>query len=441
MRPTLKLASRTPGSVVAAGKLWLAIVLLFAGSPGCVQAAATILRVRHHSTDQQTRVVLDLSEAAVYEIRRVRDPERIAINVQGARFLATGPIGIGDGLLKRIRRNPGSSRAQVVLDLEQATDYHDFRLAAQQDRPERIVVDLIRHKADSAAAQSAAAVSHSAPVAPFVVVLDPGHGGSDPGAIYGGIKEKDIVLEVAREAARLLNGMPGYQAVLTRTSDCSLSLNQRVRIARQERGDVFLSIHANANYRRTMRGLEVYYLSLQRATDRQARILAARENAADLVGLDKHQKRDSAVVAILADLRLTQNQRQSRHLAESILQAAQQSDQIKARRVKQAGFQVLRTLAMPAALVELAYLSNREDRRLLASPEGRRALAGVIVAGILASRQDQRAVAVRSLEAAWTNRYLVRGGDTLWKLARRYRTTIAEICAHNELPSSRILAI
>ncbi len=274
---------------------------------------------------------------------------------------------------------------------------------------------------------------------PFRVILDPGHGGLDPGAIRGKVREKDVVLAVCLELKKLLDAQPGIETVLTRSRDYYPSLSRRVDIAREQKGDLFLSIHCNTHPKSAVSGMEVYFLSLQGATDREAQELADKENAADLVGLAPGEAQGDAVLSILMDLRMTQVLQQSSRLAESVLKATAEAG-LGTRRVKQARFQVLRTLAMPAALVELAYLSHAEDRALLASRQGQRRFAAALAEGILRFRADRDApVVVAGAPAAaplaedWRRKYTVRRGDSLWDLAERHGVTMDEIARRNNL--------
>jgi len=447
MRPACETPSRDNGRGACLPLFTCLFLLILSWAGAAAAARPEVLRVRYWSAPDHTRVVLDLSAPATYEIRRVKNPERIAVNVKAARFAATSTLPVGDGLVRRIRRNALSSKAQVVLDLEKDAAYRVFALPAADGRPFRIVVDVSRPTPRPAAveagakSQPAAAAPEPGPESakPFTVVLDPGHGGLDPGAIRGGIREKDVVLGVARQAARLINRIPGFKAVLTRDRDYFLSLARRVEIAQKLQGDVFLSIHANTHRQRSVAGMQVYFLSLKGATDREARELADKENAADLGGLPPDETHDDSVLSILMDLRMTRVLNNSSRLAEQILAAADRSGVVKGRNVKQAGFQVLRSLAMPSALVELAYLSNREDRELLSSERGRLELASALVDGVLAFSGNQEALASYAGGRAWNRTYQVRRGDSLWKLARRCRTTIEEIRERNELSSTRLL--
>jgi N-acetylmuramoyl-L-alanine amidase len=188
-------------------------------------------------------------------------------------------------------------------------------------------------------------------------------------------------------------------------------------------------------------GTEVYFVSLQGATDREARELADKENAAGLVGLAPGEEHTDLVVDILMDLKMTRILQDSGRLAASLLTAADRTGLVTGRRVKQAGFQVLKTLAMPSALVEVAYLSNPADARLLADPDGRRKMAAALVAGIEDWRagtvpqreRTARVVVARGGDDRWDTVYKVRSGDSLWELAARYGTTMNEIARRNNL--------
>lgn len=539
--------------------LVVAACLLAGASAAPAADGARVLRVRHFSGPEHTRIVLDLDKACSFEVRRVEGPDRIAVNLAGAAFAGGGDRAVGDGLVERIRCNAGDGRAQVVIDLTGRREFRAFSLPPAGGKPDRIVIDIVRSAASlpvvaelapaggatvpaagsaaetatgtaaggdaregaanpvagatgpagiaeaaasrvvplvdgevaaelaqaapaardtepaapapatAAAGQGGAAApppaeaaleadagadvaqaAESSPVLPgvddepFVVVIDPGHGGDDPGAIRGSLEEKDIVLDIAREVARQLESLPGYRVVMTRDRDRFLALGKRVDVARREKGDVFVSIHCNTHPRPAVSGMEVYFLSLQGATDREARELADKENAAGLVGLPPGEEHADLVVDILMDLKMTRVLQDSGRLAASLLTAADRSGVVAGRRVKQAGFQVLKNLAMPSALVEVAYLSNQDDYRLLGDPAGRRRLATAIVAGIQDWRAGSapapgRAVAAAARPAArpagdrWETVYRVRSGDSLWKLADRYGTTMNEIARRNNL--------
>ena len=421
------------------------IYLFWTGLAWAATPGPEIQRIRYFIGPDHTRVVLDLSGPASFEVREVRNPERISINVRRAHFRNTDPMPVGGGLVKGIRKNRGRSRAQVVLDLAARARIKSFSLPAGDGRPDRIVLDVFDREIP-AADSTLLVESSDVPVEvsrqrPFTVILDPGHGGIDPGALGAGVQEKEIVFEISREMARLINQVPGYRAVLTRNTDYYPSLARRVEIASEQDGDLFLSIHCNTHRKSSVSGMEVYFLSLQGATDRESRELADKENAADLVGLDPKRRHSDLVMNILMDLRMTQVLHESGRLAEDLLSVTKSSGLIGGRKVKQARFQVLRSLAMPSALVEVGYLTNRGDLASIKSASWRRKMATNLVEGILKWRRDEPALASIDSErsTSWTRQYRVARGDSLWKLARNNRTTVSEISQRNNLRSQAIM--
>lgn len=421
------------------------VLLIWAVAVGTAASGTEIQRIRYFIGPDHTRVVLDLSGPASFDVRQVRAPERVAINVRGARFAESTPMNVDGGLVKSIRRNSGTSRAQVVLDLAGKARFKGFSLPAGDGRPDRIVVDVFPETTGAAKAPTvdipAVAERRAVLQQPYTVVLDPGHGGIDPGALAKGVQEKDIVFDVAQEMARLINQVPGYRAVMTRKTDYYPSLARRVEIASEQEGDLFLSIHCNTNRKPSISGMEVYFLSLQGATDREARELADKENAADMVGLDPQRHHSDMVMNILMDLRMTQVLHESGRLAEDLLGVTASSGLIGGRKVKQARFQVLRSLAMPSALVEIGYLTNSEDLQAIRDPQWRRQMAANLVQGVLKWRRDETALASLGTErpAGWTRKYRVARGDSLWKLARSHGTTVSEISERNNLRTQAIM--
>lgn len=410
------------------------VLALVTGVVGAAAGDVIVTSVRIWTAPDHTRVVLDLTGSAEYEVRRVNNPERIAVNIAGGRFEDSGTIGVDDSVLQRVRRNVLGGRAQVVLDLKGDVRWRHFPLRAAGGRPDRIVVDVF-HATDAAAEGSPTAAPDSVPSDvpdEFIVVIDPGHGGLDPGAIRAGVREKDVVLDIARELQRLIDEREGCRAVLTRDGDYFVRLADRVSKAKEVEGDLFVSIHANSHERSSLCGMEVFFLSRGRADDRESQVLADRENAADLVGLAPEEHDDDSVLEILVDLRSSQVLSSSNRLADQIIGAARRSNVVGARSVKQEVFRVLQSLVMPSSLVEVAYLTNEADRTLLASAAGRRSLAGVLAEGIFAYMGESDPDHEQPRDA-WATLYRIRGGDTLWMLARRHRTTVDEIRRHNDL--------
>jgi N-acetylmuramoyl-L-alanine amidase len=227
-------------------------------------------------------------------------------------------------------------------------------------------------------------------------VLDAGHGGHDSGAIGpAGLMEKELVLDVTRRVARLMDGQLGVKVLLSRDSDNFVTLKDRTSFANRERADLFVSIHANAHRVAASEGVEVYFLSSE-ATDNAARQVAAAENS--VVQLEKAPSaraagRSDIVKTMLWDLAQAEFQSESSRLAETVLDSMSQTLRIPNRGVKQAGFYVLGGAAMPAILVEIGFVTNPKEERRLKDAKYRDEIARAIFSGLADYKRawDQRA--------------------------------------------------
>ena len=218
---------------------------------------------------------------------------------------------------------------------------------------------------------------------PVLVALDPGHGGEDPGAIGPrGTREKDVVLSIARRLKKLIDAQPNMRAYLTRDNDYFVPLHVRVQKARRVKADLFVSIHADAWTRPTARGSSVYALSQNGATSTSARLLAQRENNADLVGgvnLGSHNKQ---VAQVLLELSTTAQINDSIKVGGNVLSEIGKINRLHKKNVERAGFAVLKAPDIPSILVETAFISNPEEERLLRSPSHQDKIARAMLAGI-----------------------------------------------------------
>ncbi|MDH7452476.1 N-acetylmuramoyl-L-alanine amidase [Luteimonas composti] len=218
---------------------------------------------------------------------------------------------------------------------------------------------------------------------PLVIAIDAGHGGQDPGAIGPtGKREKDITLAIARELARQVNATPGLRAHLVRDRDVFIPLNNRARIARQARADMFISIHADAAENRNAKGSSVYVLSLRGASSQRARWLADKENAADLIGGVRAPSNDSVLTNVLLDLTQSGQMKASEDAGNHILQGLKRIGNNHKPHIERANFAVLRTSDMPAMLVETAFLSNPDEEKRLVDPAFQGTVARAILDGV-----------------------------------------------------------
>lgn len=289
----------------------------------------------------------------------------------------------------------GTDGTRIVFDLKKpAIIKKAFMLPPQSTFGWRFVVDVAlaseREFASKLGSDNAfssdsvpvkvASKTHSSPVksakkdSKKIIVLDPGHGGRDPGAIgYSGVYEKNITLAMGKELKKILE-KEGYKVYLTRSTDIFIPLRERVRIARRHKADLFLSIHADSAVNRSAKGLSVYTLS-ETASDKEAAALAERENKADVIGglnLVEHSKE---VSDILINLAQRESMNRSSEFATFMVQEMRKSVQLVDNTHRFAGFAVLKAPDIPSALLEMGYLSNRTEERLLKQQSYRKKLA------------------------------------------------------------------
>lgn len=242
----------------------------------------------------------------------------------------------------------------------------------------------------------------------LVIAIDPGHGGQDSGAVgMNGTREKDVVLQIARELARQVNGTPGMRAVLTRNSDYFIPLPERPRIARKAGADIFISVHADAvEGNRSAGGSSVYVLSTKGASSQRARWLADKENASDLIGGVKLERATNSLASVLIDLTQSGHMKASEDAASVVLEGLKNTgNRIHKRSIERANFAVLRGSDMPSMLVETAFISNPDEEQRLKDPSFQSRTAGAILDGIHTyfSRQAPPGTIYASLSEADSN--------------------------------------
>lgn len=415
------------------GRIALAVALALILVPGASIAAPRVAAVRHWTAPDHTRVVVDLTSETQYSTRVLTGPDRIVVLVaDGDVADAPGATPVGDGLVDRVRLNQLRSGAQVVVDLTRASSHNVFPLDEYREKPHRIVIDIFRH-----AAEPPPRVSPDAPeyTGTRVIVIDPGHGGEDPGTLGNGkLKEKDIVLDIGMRLANILGARSGCETILTRRGDYFVSLRKRKRMANESGGHLFVSIHANSAPNRKASGSEVFFVSPRGASDQAARELADRENACDLVGGVSPDAGDD-VLSILVDLKMSDSVQKSSDLASLMASRLRQSG-VSDCVVKQAGFLVLKSLAMPSVLVEVGFLTNSSDVKKLATKSHRQAYAEC-----LAEAVDSYFDRYAPVAAAPDGQHKVAPGETLWSIARRYNMTVDDLREINGLSATSKIRI
>jgi N-acetylmuramoyl-L-alanine amidase len=369
----------------ALGLAAASLALLGAGTrpPGL----GDVVRIDRLEHDGHTRIVVELSREARYQVNRLADPPRLYVDIDGVWIeppVAAARAQAG-GAVRLIRGGQNElARARIVLELaEPGLESRTFHL----QEPFRIVTDVFDAAAAPAEPERAPPVADSFDMRPVRrVVIDPGHGGKDPGALgAAALREKDVVLRIARELAAELRHA-GLEVLLTREGDVFHELQARTDAANRWGADLFVSIHANASRRRNAAGVETYLLDTR--YDRQTARVAARENGISVSELSDLQR-------ILASLRLGYNERFAARLAETVHGSLVGSLRkrypgVNDLGVKRGPFLVLFQADMPAILVEVGFVTNRVEAGRMASGEFARQAARGLARGILSYR-DQHA--------------------------------------------------
>jgi N-acetylmuramoyl-L-alanine amidase len=276
--------------------------------------------------------------------------------------------------------------ARITLTLAPGATFKAFTLPAADDKPFRIVVDVRRAGAQAAEDRKLSEIAtQKRRDRVRLVYVDAGHGGEDTGARGpGGVLEKNVTLAIARDLVEELNKVKGLRAILTRDADFFIPLQQRFKLAERAHADLFVSIHCNSSRRRGRgSGTEVYFLSLQGASDQADKDLADSENAADLVGGVPAQAEDD-VIGVLYNVKRNAALERSQLLAETLLDHVAADRRVESRGIKQAGFAVLKSVEFPSVLVETAFINNPREAQLLRNPTFQRSMSKQLAAGMVA---------------------------------------------------------
>ena len=393
----------------AAASLTLLVSKVGAGAT----ATSSVLAVRVWPARDYTRVTLEHDQPIRYSHMLVKDPERLVVDLEGVEFnsvLQMLPSKILDSdpyikLIRAGRNKPGVVR--LVVELKGEVKPQVFSLQPVGEYGHRLVLDLyplepvdplmalleksgeppltVEQKLGSPpAAREAEKPAQKPEVARLVtIVLDPGHGGEDPGAIgRGGSYEKNVTLSVARRLKEKIDATPNMRSVLTRDGDYFIPLQSRVQKARRVQADLFVSVHADAFIKSTARGSSVFALSETGASSSAARWLANKENAADLVGGVNLGARDPYLARTLLDLSQTATINDSLKLGKDVLGELGRINTLHKAHVEQAGFAVLKAPDIPSILIETAFISNPEEEARLNDEAYQDRMAEAILKGI-----------------------------------------------------------
>lgn len=459
-------------------KRLLLFSLIFLWLLPCVPAGATetsVINIRHWAAPDHTRVVIDATEDPVYSLKR--DGRRLLLELDDAAY--------SKALSRLIHvKKPGIDKIAVTLldedrvliemFLTEHAEAKVFKLRPVEDKPYRIVVDIVLPEVEKKATEERERVKVTSKKK--IVVIDPGHGGDDPGAIgRSGTREKTVVLAISKKIRDVLNKKEGYRAFLTREGDYYVPFRKRLKIAREYQADLFLSIHADAERTRTAAGASVYSLSLRSASSEAARILARNENLADIVGGEANGDTPKEETdPILLNMFQTNTLNASKTLGYMLLHNMGSVNRIKFATVQEAPFMVLKLPEVPSVLVETAYISNRREEKLLRSPKFQKEIAEAIADAAVeylsqgpgektpvtltkkeeSLKPEKEKVSERKASANGGNAvttpvkqkpveivYKVKKGDSLGKIAQKYGTTVSAIAKLNDVKIGKALYV
>ncbi len=403
--------------------------------------AAEVSGFRVWADPAKTRAVLDLDHKTTYKLFTLKNPHRVVVDLPGLSI--NGPLVLDNehaGVINNVRYGqPDANTLRVVFDLSESVDLKSFLLTPTAGYGHRLVIDLysrterekpslVRHVADINGSDR-----------DVVIVIDAGHGGEDPGAIgKRRTREKDVVLQIARELKKVIDREPGMRAVLTRNGDYYVPLRGRFEKARKARADLFLSIHADAFAKRSVRGSSVYVLSAKGASSEFARLLADTENASDLVGGVTLNDKDDMLASVLLDLSQSATREASNKVAADILGALKRTGKPHKNSVGRANFVVLKSPDVPSVLVETAFISNPGEEKRLTQKEFQQRMAKAISQGVRSYFYASPPPGTWIAANRSNGRYIVSRGDTLGGIASRYRVSLSSLRRANKIRGNKI---
>ncbi|MEH6559488.1 MAG: N-acetylmuramoyl-L-alanine amidase [Oceanicoccus sp.] len=403
--------------------------------------SANIEDVRVWRAPDHTRVVLDLSAPVSHKVMTLDNPTRIVVDIDSAKMQAdlTGLDFQGSPVFKVRSGVKDKTGLRVVLDVNSRVKPRSFLLPKNDQYGDRLVVDLYDRK------QSNQVVKHvnDKNRRDIVIAIDAGHGGEDPGASGPGrLREKKVVLAIAKELNYLLKQRKGYQPVMIRNGDYFVGLQKRRGLARKAQADLMVSIHADAFKNSKAYGSSVYALSRKGASSAMAGVLAEDANNSDLVGGVSLGDKDDVLAGVLADLSMAASLDASIQIGTDVVSEMGKISRLHSRKVEQANFSVLRSPDVPSILVETGFISNPGEAKKLSTKNYQRKMARAIYNGITRHFSDSPPpdtyLAWQKRQRDSTVEYVIASGDTLSGIAQRYQVTVASIRQQNDLMSSAI---
>ena len=433
------------------------------------------LRLSQSGSD--TRLVFDFKSDVAYKTFTLTNPDRLVIDIKSTP--QPNKLSIPDlsaTPIQAIRHATWDKNSlRVVIDLKQALQYESQTLKPANGFPHRLVLDLHTQKpiTPKASAQTTKVATGAPKINPpatvdkktntasttkpitspepspaltvtkstktmkkrdIIIAIDAGHGGQDSGALgKHGTKEKDVVLAISKRLAALVDKEPGMRAYLTRDRDVFIPLRHRIKRARDNNADMFISIHADAFINTKAKGASVFVLSERGASSEAAQLLADKENAADLAGGISLEDKDDLLASVLLDMSQDASLQGSLEVANTVLAGLKRVGNVHKKHVESAAFVVLKSPDIPSLLVETAFISNPDEERKLKSGSHQNKLARAIMSGIRSYFQRNPLP-----NSNIPQQHIVSRGDTLSTIAQRYQVSVANLKLSNNLSSSKL---
>ena len=404
-------------------------------------AQNTLKDIRISSSNDDSRIVIDLHEKSSSNIFSLDSPNRLVIDLKNTKLKKGFKLpSYPRKNIRNIRFSEGNtSQLRLVIDLSSAFEYSYFNLPRGTLYDHRLVVDL---KSNNTPIKNNSAQS-SVAERKVVVVIDPGHGGKDPGAIGPNrIYESNVVLAISLRLAEYINRTTDMKAVLTRDNDTFIVLRDRMKMGRESKADLFLSIHADALDNPRVKGASVYTLSLKGASDEAARVFAERENAYSSISEVAISNMDKDAVSLLTDLSQNFSMKASKEAAGIILNELSKVGSIRKKKVQEAGFAVLKSPDVPSVLIETTYISNPSEEARLNSRSYQDKLARAIFEGtrqyFFINPPKNTILANRIKSGSRVINYRVKRGDTLSEIAELYGIRLSTLKSFNGISGNMI---
>ena len=398
-------------------------------------AGAQVKDIRLSKNKDYVRFVFDLDSIADHSIFALQGPDRVVLDVKNAKM----PHGMVDrvqanSLIRSIRSGVRNDKdLRIVFDLSGEVSPRSFLLAPSGKSGHRLVIDLHDKKDASKTVKKASKRD-------VIIAIDAGHGGKDPGATgRSGTHEKNVTLQIAKRLEKDINAQRGMKAVLVRKNDRYMRLRDRIQKARDNHADMMISLHADSFPDPRARGSSIYALSVDGATSETARMLADKENAADLLFGDVNlDVEDQMVKEVLFDLSLTGTIESSLDIGSEIIGQLKAVNRVHKKKVQQAGFAVLKAPNIPSVLLETAFISNPKEEKKLRSASHQKKVSKAITRGVnkYFSRKAPPGTWLASLECE----YAVCEGDDIAMIAEKHDVNESDLRARNGLYADNLLA-